>query len=52
MEPPAEISEEAIALLRELLALHYVDGGVPAPIVALVETALRAVGQWFPDPQC
>ena len=44
-------SDEAIELLRELLALHYVDGGVPAPIVALVETSLRGLNLWFHDPQ-
>ena len=44
-------SEEAIELLKQLLALHYIDGGVPAPIVALVETSLKAVNAWFHDPQ-
>ena len=51
MEPPVELSTQAISILRELLSLHYVDGGVPLPIIALVEQALRAVGEWFPDPQ-
>jgi hypothetical protein len=44
-------SEDAIELLKELLALHYIEGGVPASIVALVETELRAVKAWFHDPQ-
>ena len=44
-------TEEAIELLRQLLALHYVEGGVPAPIVALVETSLRELNLWFHDPQ-
>ena len=45
------MSEEAIALMEQLLAAHYIDGGVPMPIVELVEEALRRVGRWFPDPQ-
>ena len=44
-------SEEATELLRQLLALHYIDGGIPAPIVALVETSLRGLKLWFHDPQ-
>ena len=44
-------SEEAVELLRQLLALHYIDGGVPAPIVALVETSLQGLNLWFHDPQ-
>ena len=44
-------SEEAVELLRQLLVLHYIDGGVPAPIVALVETSLRGLNLWFHDPQ-
>ena len=44
-------SEEAVEVLRQLLALHYIDGGVPAPIVALVETSLKGLNPWFPDPQ-
>ena len=47
----SEPSEEAIELLKQLLALHYIDGGAPAPIVALVETSLKAVNAWFHDPQ-
>ena len=45
------ISEEAIELLRQLLAAHYINGGVPEAIVQLVEEALKSVGRWFPDPQ-
>ena len=44
-------SEEAIELLRQLLAMHYIDGGIPAPIVTLVDTSLRVRNLWFPDPQ-
>ncbi len=44
-------SEEAAEVLRQLLALHYIDGGVPAPIVALVETSLKGLNPWFHDPQ-
>ena len=51
MSPPDEISEDAVRLMRDLLASSYVDGGVPLPIIALVEDALKSVGQWFPDPQ-
>ena len=43
--------EEAIALMEQLLAVHYIVGGVPMPIVELVEETLRRVGRWFPDPQ-
>ena len=46
-----EVSEEAIALMEQLLAVHYIVGGVPMPIVELVEEALKKVGRWFPDPQ-
>ena len=46
-----EVSKEAIAILAELLAKHYIDGDVPMPIVELVEEALKKVGRWFPDPQ-
>ena len=46
-----EVSEVAIALMEQLLAAHYIDGGVPMPIVVLVEEALKKVGRWFPDPQ-
>jgi hypothetical protein len=46
-----EVSEEAIALMEHLLAVHYIVGGVPMPIVELVEETLRRVGRWFPDPQ-
>ena len=46
-----EVSEEAIALMEQLLAAHYINGGVPMPIVELVEETLRRVGRWFPDPQ-
>ena len=44
-------SEEAAEVLSQLLALHYIDGGVPSPIVALVETCLKGLNLWFPDPQ-
>ena len=44
-------SEEAVEVLRQLLALHYIDGGVPAPIVALVETSLKGLNLWYHDPQ-
>ena len=44
-------SKETAEILRELLALHYIDGGVPAPIVSLVETCLKGLNLWFPDPQ-
>ena len=46
-----EVSEEAIALMEQLLAVHYIVGGVPRPILELVEETLRRVGRWFPDPQ-
>ena len=44
-------SEEAIELLKQLLAMHYIAGGVPASIVALVETSLKGLNLWFRDPQ-
>ena len=50
-EKVTQPSEDAIGLLTELLALHYIEGGVPAPIVALVETSLKGLNLWFPDPQ-
>ena len=46
-----EIGEEALPIMRQLLAVHYVEGGVPLPIIALVEQALKSAGAWFPDPQ-
>ncbi len=46
-----EIGKEALPIMRQLLAVHYTEGGVPLPIVALVEQALKNVNQWFPDPQ-
>jgi hypothetical protein len=46
-----EIGEEALPIMRQLLAVHYVEGGVPLPIIALVEQALKSVGAWFHDPQ-
>jgi hypothetical protein len=54
METPAadvEISEEVTQLLCNLLATHYVEGGVPFAIVEQVEATLKSVGRWFPDPQ-
>ena len=44
-------SEETAEILRQLLALHYIDGGVSAPIVSLVETSLKGLNLWFHDPQ-
>ena len=41
------MSEEATALMEQLLAEHYINGGVPLPIVELVEETLRRVGPWF-----
>ena len=46
-----EISEDALGHMRELLALHYIDGGVPLPLVGLIEELLKGAGRWFPDPQ-
>ena len=46
-----EIGEEALPIMRQLLAVHYVEGGVPLPIIALVEQTLKSAGAWFPDPQ-
>ena len=46
-----EISEDAIELLRTLLAEHYINGGLPAPLMAEVEAVLKSVGRWFRDPQ-
>ena len=51
MKENTQPSDDTIELLKELLALHYIDGGVPAPIVALVETSLRGLNLWFHDPQ-
>ena len=51
MAPADELSPDAIRLMRELLHLHYVEGCVPLPIIALVEDELKSVGQWFHDPQ-
>ena len=44
-------SKKSLCLLEQLLATHYIEGGVPAPIVALVETELKTTNAWFPDPQ-
>ena len=46
-----ELSEEAIALLRDLLAMQYVVGGLPEPLVAEIESALKSVERLFRDPQ-
>ena len=48
MEP---VSEETIELLRRLLTEHYINGNVPPNLVAVVESTLRDLDQWFPDPQ-
>ena len=45
-----EVSEEGIELMRQLLALHYIDG-LPDEIVSPIQVFLRSVGAWFPDPQ-
>ena len=45
-----EISEDAIELLRTLLAEHYING-LPAALMAEVEAVLKSVGRWFRDPQ-
>ncbi len=50
MEDPGA-SDECLVLLRELLAMHYIEGGVPAPVVFAVEECLKAMGAWFHDPQ-
>ena len=47
----AKPSEEAVELLRQLLALHYIDGGLSDPVVSLVETCLKGLNLWYPDPQ-
>jgi len=46
-----ELTEEALDVLRRLLAEHYINGGLPAALVAEVETVLKAAGRWFRDPQ-
>ena len=52
MTPTAamEVSEQGIELMRQLLALHYIDG-LPEEIIAPIEAFLKSVGAWFPDPQ-
>jgi hypothetical protein len=52
MTPTAamEVSAEAIEVMRQLLALHYIDG-LPEEIAAPIQVFLRSVGAWFPDPQ-
>jgi hypothetical protein len=52
MTPTAamEVSAEAIEVMRQLLALHYIDG-LPEEIAAPLQVFLRSVGAWFPDPQ-
>ena len=45
------MSEDALGHMKELLALHYIDGGVPLPLVGLIEELLKGAGRWFPDPQ-
>ena len=45
-----EIGEDALQHMKCLLAAHYIDGDVPFPVVA-IESALKSVNQWFPDPQ-
>ena len=46
-----EISEDAIELLRTLLAEFYINGGLPATLMAEVEAVLKSVGRHFRDPQ-
>ncbi len=52
MTPTAamEVSEEGIELMRQLLALHYIDG-LPEEIASPIEAFLKSVNAWFPDPQ-
>ncbi len=50
MEDPG-VSDECLVLLRELLTLSYIEGGVPASVRAAVEECLKGAGQWFHDPQ-
>ena len=51
MAPTDDLSQSAVELMKQLLALHYVSGGVSLQLIALVEDELKSVGQWFPDPQ-
>ena len=44
------VSEEGIELMRQLLAMHYIDR-LPDDIIALIAAFLKTVGAWFPDPQ-
>ena len=52
MTPTAamEVSAEGIELMRQLLAMHYIDG-LPEEIAAPIQVFLRSVGAWCPDPQ-
>ena len=46
-----EIGEEALQHMKCLLALHYIEGDVPSPVVVAIEAALKSLNEWFPDPQ-
>ena len=46
-----ELTEEALELLCSLLAEHYINGGLPATLMAEVEAVLQSAKRWFPDPQ-
>ena len=46
-----EIGEEALQHMKCLLALHYIEGDVPSPVVKAIEAALKSLNEWFPDPQ-
>ncbi len=47
-----EASEQAVELMRKLLTVHYVEGGVPPEVVEVLVTCLKACGDdWFPQPR-
>ena len=44
-----EASKQAVELMRKLLTVHYVEGGVPPEVVEVLVTCLKACGDdWFP----
>ena len=47
----AAISPEAIEHMRLMLAEHYMEGNLPAALVAVIIPILKDLGLWFEDPQ-
>jgi len=47
----AAISPEAIEHMRLMLVEHYMEGTIPAALVAVIIPILKDLGLWFEDPQ-